>query len=217
MRSCQKLQSADSKSILINEKQELYANSIFTANLRQKCTEYKRTDFCRPLYWQTWAHRSPSSSSSRDTLLLSDSTHSFTIHRVSSSKSRWTQMVVNTANSFYKAVELSHKYVNRQTFCWLPRKLYRKFGTKIMVGVVSMGNMENLTIWQDMTPWLHDPIPCATSVQLHSKHDILERPSSEKPCVQYKSPHSCFIEKINIVSSQQSLYVLSQHEWYCHW
>lgn len=71
----------------------------------------------------------------------------------------------------------------------------------------------NLTIWQDMTPLGYYTF--VSPVQFRSKHNISERPSSEKPCVRNISPHSCFIGNSNIINSQQSLYVPSQHEW-CH-
>lgn len=122
-------------------------------------------------------------------------------------------MVVNTANCFIKLLNFHTNTLTDKLSAGYQGN-YRKFGTKIVAGVVSMGNTENLTIWQDMTQWLHDCIPCVNSVQLHSKHGIVDRPSSEKPCVQYRSPHSFFMGKINILSSQQSLYVISQCEWW---
>lgn len=105
---------------------------------------------------------------------------------------------------FYKAVELPHKHINRQTFCWLPRKLNRKFGTQYMPGMVR--------VW---VSWIIEPsgriwhryYTIVSPVQFQSKHNVSEWPSPEKPCVHNISPHSCFIGKSNITNSQQSLYV----------
>jgi len=94
---------------------------MFTANLRQKCTEYKRTDFCKPLNRQTWA------AAHQVTLIQERHTAvSNTCIQMPSSFLLKVQMNSNCGKYckfFYKAVELSHKHINRQTFCWLPRKL----------------------------------------------------------------------------------------------
>jgi len=59
--------------------------------------------------------------------------------------------VVNTANSFIKLLNFHTNTLTDKRSAGYQGN-YRKFGTKIMAGVVSMGNIDNLTIWQDMTP-----------------------------------------------------------------
>lgn len=59
-------------------------------------------------------------------------------------------MVVNTANCFIKLLNFHTNTLTDKLSAGYQGN-YRKFGTKIVAGVVSMGNTENLTIWQDMT------------------------------------------------------------------
>ncbi len=178
------------KSILINEKQD---------------RNFRQTQYLLQIWGRNVQSIKEQTSAGRCTQASRFPTPTPRIRRGSSSKSRWTQILHIV---FIKAVELSHKHVNRQTFCLLQRKLYRKFGTK---------SWQRWLAWAGYDIMIPRPYPCTNSVQqLHSQHDILQRPSSEKPCVQYKSPHSCFIEKINVVSSQQSLYVISRREMLCN-
>lgn len=183
----------NAKSILVNEKQDRnfrqtqYLLQIWGRNV-QSIKEQTSAGRCT----QARGHAHPADTTSR---------FLFTV-----------QMNSNTAHSFYLLNFHINTLTDKLSACYqgncianLAQKSWQVWLAWVTWRIEPPGRL-----------WHHDYTTVSPVQQLHSKHDILQRPSSEKPCVQYKSPHSCFIEKINVVSSQQSLYVISRREMWCN-